>query len=139
MILDDAAAVVPESEMAKDAAVYAKLKARVPTPGWWFRGLPDDMLRFSHAWAVDGARSATGKPLLEGDPQTSVNNPPLWYEFHLSAGRFDVRGISVAGSPGMLIGFNRNLAWGASALGASSTVTFLDKAAGGHHTRNAAP
>ena len=131
MILDDAAAVVPESEMAKDAAVYARLKAKAPTPGWWYRSYPDDMLRFSHAWAVDGARSTTGKPLLESDPQTSVNNPPLWHEFHISAGRFDVRGISVAGSPGMLIGFNRNLAWGASALGASSTIAFLDKASGG--------
>ena len=30
MILDDAAAVVPESEMAKDAAVYARLKAMAP-------------------------------------------------------------------------------------------------------------
>ncbi len=131
MILDDAAAVVPETEIAKDAAVYARLKARSPTPGWWFRSYPDEMLRFSHAWAVDGARSTTGKPLLESDPQTSVNNPPLWYEFHISAGRFDARGISVAGSPSMLIGSNRSLAWGASALGASSTVTFLDKAAGG--------
>jgi penicillin G amidase len=131
MVLDDAAAVAPESEMAKDAAVYARLKTKAPTPGWWFRSLPDDMLRFSHAWAVDGTRSVTGKPLLESDPQTSVNNPPLWYEFHVSAGRFDVRGISVAGSPGMLVGFNRQLAWGASALGASSTVTFLEKPAPG--------
>ncbi len=131
MVIDDAAAVVPEEEMARNDAVYPRLKARAPTPGWWFRSYPDDMLRFSHAWAVDGSRTVSGKPLLESDPQTSVNNPPLWHEFHVSAGRLDVRGISVAGSPGMLIGFNRNLAWGATALGGSSTITFLDKASGG--------
>jgi penicillin amidase len=128
IMIDDWAAVVPESEMAKNAEVYARLKARPPTPGFWRRSLPDDMLRFSHAWAVDGTRSTSGKPLLESDPQTSVNNPPLWYEFHLSAGRFDVRGIGVAGSPAMLIGFNRQIAWGATALGAGSTVTFVEKA-----------
>lgn len=129
MMIDDSAAVVPESEMARDTAVYAALKARPQTPGFWRRSLTDDQLRFSHAWAVSGSRSVTGKPLLESDPQTAVSNPPLWYEYHLSAGRFDVRGIGVAGSPGMLIGFNRRIAWGASALGASATVTFLEKSA----------
>jgi len=127
MMIDDWAAVVPESEMAKDTEVYEKLKATPPTPGQWFRSIDDDLLKFSHAWAVDGTRSETGKPLLESDPQTPVNNPPLWWEFHLSAGAFNVRGIGVAGSPGMLIGFNRRLAWGVSALGAGSTVTFIEK------------
>lgn len=131
MVIDDAAAVVPETEMAKDAEVYARLKATPPTPGHWFRSFPDEALKFSHAWAVSGSRSTTGKPILESDPQTSVNNPPLWYEFHLSAGRFDVRGIGVAGSPAMLIGFNRHIAWGASALGAGATLTFLERLAPG--------
>lgn len=131
MIIDDWAAVVPESEMARHGELYARLKATPPTPGFWFRSLPDDLLRFSHAWAVSGSRSVTGKPLLESDPQTLVNNPPLWYEFHLSGGRFDVRGIGVAGSPALLIGFNRFIAWGASALGAAATVTFIEKLAPG--------
>jgi penicillin amidase len=127
MVIDDWAAVVPEAEMARQAELYARLKATPPTPGFGFRSLPDELLRFSHAWAVSGARSVTGKPLLESDPQTPVNHPPLWYEFHLSGGRFDVRGIGVAGSPALLIGFNRYIAWGASALGAGSVVTFLEK------------
>lgn len=125
--IDDAAAVVPEAEMARDAAVYARLKARPPVPGFLRRSPAEGALRFSHAWAVGGSRSETGKPILESDPQTSVNNPPLWWEFHLSAGRFDVRGIGFPGAPAMLIGFNRHLAWGASALGAGSTVVFLEK------------
>ena len=127
MMLDDVAAVVPESEMAKFPEIYAKLKATPPTPGNWFRFIPDELLKFSNAWAVGGSRSVTGKPLLESDPQTSVNYPALWYEFHLSAGRFDVRGVGVAGSPGMLIGFNRRVAWGVTALGTGSTVTFIER------------
>lgn len=127
MMIDDEAAVVPESEMARNEAVYGQLKATPPQPGFWRRSLPDEMLQFSHAWAVAGSRTTTGKPLLESDPQTPVSNPPLWYEFHVSGGRFDVRGIGVAGSPAMLIGFNRFIAWGASALGAGSGVTFIEK------------
>jgi penicillin amidase len=127
MVIDDAAAVVPESEMAKDKAVYARLKAMKHTPAYFLRSADREPLHFSHAWAVDGARSTTGKPILESDPQTSVNNPALWYEFHLCAGRYDVRGIGVAGCPAMLIGWNRRVAWGATALGAGCDLTFLDK------------
>lgn len=130
MVMDDWAAVVPESEMAKEPEIYHRLKSTPPTPGYQPSSTPDEMLTFSHAWAIDGSRSVTGKPLLESDPQTSVNNPPLWYEFHLSAGRFNVRGIGVAGSPGLLIGFNERIAWGLSALGAHATVTFLEKPSG---------
>lgn len=128
-IIDDAAAIVSEAEMARNGEVYARLKARDRIPGYWFRSIPDELLRFSHAWAVGGERSETGGPLLESDPQVAVSNPPLWYEFHIAAGRFDVRGIAVAGAPGMLIGFNRNVAWGATALGAGSSVAFIEKLA----------
>ncbi|MBK9166848.1 MAG: penicillin acylase family protein [Bryobacterales bacterium] len=129
-IIDDEAAIVPESEMARLGAVYDEIKATPPTPGYWFRSLPAEQLKFSHAWAVGGEKSVTGKPLLQGDPQVPVSNPALWYEFHLHAGTFNVRGISVAGSPGMLVGFNDRLAWGASALGTGSTATFLDRRRG---------
>ena len=127
MVIDDWAAVVPESEMAKDKEIYARLKGMRPQPGYRLRAADRNPLRFSHAWAVDGARSTTGKPILESDPQTSVNNPPLWYEFHLCAGRYDTRGIGVAGCPAFLIGWNRHIAWGVTALGAGSGVTFVEK------------
>jgi penicillin amidase len=126
-ILDDAAAIVSEAEMARDIEPYARLKAQKPIPGFAPEGTPMPEAHFSHAWAFGGARTTTGKPILESDPQVPVTNPPWWYEYHLAAGRFDVRGIGVAGCPAMLIGFNRRLAWGLTALGAGSTLTFLDK------------
>jgi penicillin amidase len=131
MVLDDEAAIVPETEMAKDREAYRRLKARAPVLGFVFRPSGTGEPRFSHAWTVSGARSTTGKPILESDPQVPVTNPPWWYEYHLSAGTFDVRGISLPGSPGMMIGFNRHIAWGITALGAGSTVTFLEKLAPG--------
>ncbi|MBI2926585.1 MAG: penicillin acylase family protein [Verrucomicrobia bacterium] len=127
LVIDDFAAVVSEAEMAKDRAAYARLKAMKRVRSLLPRSLPDESIKLSHAWAVDGTRSTTGKPILESDPQTSVNNPALWYEFHLAAGRYDVRGVGVAGCPALLIGWNRRVAWGATALGIGSTVTFLEK------------
>jgi penicillin amidase len=78
----------------------------------------------SHAWVVSGAKSATGKPILESDPQIAVTAPSLWHEIHLHGGRYNVRGIGVAGAPGLLIGYNERMAWGATALGSDNADLF---------------
>ena len=73
--------------------------------------------------------SKTGKPLLESDPQLPLVHAPFFYEFHLAAGPIDARGLGIPGCPGLFIGFNRHIAWGASALGTGSQVVFLEKLA----------
>ena len=69
----------------------------------------------SHAWVISGNRTTTGSAILHSDPQITIYSPSIWYEFHIAGGEFDARGIGVAGAPGMLIGWNRNIAWGATA------------------------
>ncbi|MBI4482163.1 MAG: penicillin acylase family protein [Acidobacteria bacterium] len=54
---------------------------------------------------------------LDEDVQISVTSPPLWYEIHLSGKTYRVRGLGVAGCPGILIGWNDHVAWGVTALG----------------------
>jgi penicillin amidase len=127
MVIDDAGAVVPEFEMAKDQEVYARLKTMPKMPGFELRGAPAEPRKMSHAWAVSGRRSTTGKPILESDPQLPLSSPPFFYEFHLAAGPIDARGLGIPGCPGLFIGFNRRIAWGGSALGVDSIVTFLDR------------
>ncbi len=80
--------------------------------------------KFSHAWVVGGERSTTGSTLLVSMPQTQVTNPPLLYEFHIAGKTFNARGIGPAGSPGILIGFTPNVAWGLTALGADQADLF---------------
>jgi penicillin amidase len=129
LVIDDSAAIVSEAEMAKDVAVYQRLKQRERMPGLNLRpaGVGDEGRKMSHAWAVSGRRSTTGKPILESDPQLSLSSPPFFYEFHLAAGRIDARGLGIPGCPGLFIGWNRRIAWGASALGVDAHVTFLDQ------------
>ncbi len=66
----------------------------------------------SNSWAVAGARTETGRPLVANDPHLGVTMPGTWYAIHLRAGDLDVAGVSLAGAPGVLIGHNRNAAWG---------------------------
>lgn len=127
MVVENEAAIVSESDMAKDREVYPRLKSRSPMPGFLLQGAPGEGQKMSHAWAVSGTRSTTGKPILESDPQLPLSSPPFFYEFHLSAGRLNARGLGLPGCPGLFIGFNQRIAWGASALGADSSIVFLDR------------
>ena len=88
--------------------------------------------KFSHAWVVGGRKTSTGAAVLVSDPQTPVRNPSLWMEFHVSGRTFNVRGIGVPGSPGLLIGFNQRVAWGLTALGADQADLFRLQTAPDH-------
>jgi len=83
--------------------------------------------RFSHAWVVGKSRTTDGSAVLVSDPQTPVRNPSLFYEFHFSGKTFNARGIGVAGSPILLIGFTPDVAWGLTALGADQADLFVLK------------
>ncbi len=83
--------------------------------------------RFSHAWVVGKDRTTNGSAVLVSDPQTPVRNPSLFCEFHVSGKTFNARGMGVPGSPNILIGFTRQVAWGLTALGADQADLFLLK------------
>ena len=67
----------------------------------------------SNAWVVGGSHTASGLPLLAGDPHQGLSMPTLWYEVGLrtSDGQYDVVGASLPGLPGIEIGHNAHIAW----------------------------
>lgn len=65
----------------------------------------------SNCVALGGSRTASGKPLLEGDPHLSVRNPAIWYEIAMSGPGYEIAGFSIPGLPGIGIGHNARLAW----------------------------
>jgi len=72
----------------------------------------------SNNWAVAGSRTRSGFPLLSNDPHLVLTLPSIWYELQLNAPGIDVYGATLAGAPGVIIGFNRKTAWGLTVLGA---------------------
>jgi penicillin G amidase len=66
----------------------------------------------SNNWAIAGSRSATGKPILANDPHLRLQLPSLWFEIQLSTPDHSVYGVSLPGSPCVIIGFNQKVAWG---------------------------
>lgn len=70
----------------------------------------------SNAWAISGARTASGKPLLASDPHLEWAVPSTWYMVHLKAPGLNVSGVSLAGIPSVIIGHNERIAWGMTNL-----------------------
>ena len=65
----------------------------------------------SNAWALSGRRTASGKPLLAGDPHIAYSLPAVWYEAHLSAPGFELYGHHQALNPFALLGHNQAFGW----------------------------
>jgi penicillin amidase len=65
----------------------------------------------SNNWAVSGKRSATGSPLIAGDPHLSPSMPGIWYQVDLQVGDRFVRGASLPGLPGVTYGQNNDVCW----------------------------
>jgi|tagenome__1003787_1003787.scaffolds.fasta_scaffold20989475_5 penicillin amidase len=65
----------------------------------------------SNNWAVSGHRSTTGMPLLAGDPHITTSMPDCWYALEGSTPQLELRGGSMPGFPGLVIGHTRHVAW----------------------------
>lgn len=81
----------------------------------------------SNNWAVAGSRTASGLPLLANDPHLRLGLPSIWYEIQLSAPGLRCRGVSLPGSPGIVIGFNDSIAWGVTNAGRDVKDYYLIK------------
>ena len=73
----------------------------------------------SNEWAVGAAHSSSGHALLANDPHLRLGIPGVWYLVDLHRGGFHVAGGSLAGTPGVILGHNDSIAWGAT----NGTVT----------------
>ncbi|KUJ37577.1 Acyl-homoserine lactone acylase QuiP [Streptomyces sp. MBT84] len=90
----------------------------------------------SNSWVVDGKHTITGKPLLANDPHLSASLPSVWYQMGLhcttlsSKCQYDVTGYTFAGMPGVIIGHNKDIAWGMTNSGVDVTDLYLEKLSG---------
>ncbi len=72
----------------------------------------------SNNWIVAGEHTASGDAILANDPHLSLSSPGVWWMNHINTARaggdWDTMGVSFAGLPGITLGFNRNVSWGAT-------------------------
>jgi penicillin amidase len=80
----------------------------------------------SNDWVVSGAHTATGKPLLANDTHLGLMLPPIWYEVHVTAPGWNVKGFTLPGAPLVIIGHNDRIAWGFTNNGADVQDLYIE-------------
>lgn len=78
-------------------------------------------------WAVAPQQARAGKSLLAGDMQLPTTLPGLWNSVQINAPKYQAAGLSLAGMPGVLTGFNGKVAWAMSAVKGDSQDLFLEQ------------
>jgi penicillin amidase len=104
---------------------YAALAAKVPLLR---QALSRDRAQTgSNQWAVSGRVAAGGHPLLANDPHLGLDAPSTFYPVHLQAGETDAQGSGFAGTPGVIVGNNRFISWGATVNPMDVTDTYAEQ------------
>ncbi len=81
----------------------------------------------SNNWAVGGAKTASGKALLAGDPHLHQTLPAIWYQLDAAAPDVQFSGVTFPGVPLVLIGHNRHIAWSETNVQNQVTLFYLEK------------
>src|SRR5271165_4659511 len=81
----------------------------------------------SNNWALNGARTGSGNPILCGDPHQPFWVPSSWYEFALHGPEDNVAGAGHPGLPGLWWGSNGTTAWGITNNAASTRDLYREE------------
>ena len=87
----------------------------------------------SNNWVISPAKSASGHTMVASDPHLGLPAPAVFHPIALHvqsddpAQQLDVAGMSFAGTPGVVLGFNKHIAWGATVAVYDVNDVYLDK------------
>jgi len=95
----------------------------------------DDCAIGSNEWAVSGAHTASGKPLMSNDMHIPHTIPNIWYEVDLKApglngSDFHVAGVATPGAPFVTAGHNDHISWGFTSLYGDTQDLYIEKVNG---------
>ena len=117
----DHAALKPDPGLAAAAARLAAALPRFPD-AWTQPGSA------SNEWAVDGGHSATGAPILAGDPHLAFGFPGVWYLARIDSPAGTLAGATAPGVPFLVLGHNGHIAWTFTSTGADVQDVFIEAA-----------
>ncbi len=80
----------------------------------------------SNAWAVSGSKTESGYPMLAGDPHMGLSIPGFWYELKVDIPALKLGGATIPGSPFIVLGQNRRMAWSMTNIMADDTDFFVE-------------
>ncbi len=121
----------PEASLANPTLEQAALKLAQALPSFPAPFTLPSMA--SNEWAVDGRHTATGAPLLAGDPHLAFSLPGIWYLARLEWPGHVLAGATAPGAPFLVIGHNGHIAWTFTTTGADVQDVFIETPVDAEH------
>jgi penicillin amidase len=81
----------------------------------------------SNVWVAGGTRTRGRLPLLANDPHLRLQMPGHWYLAHLQAPGLAVIGATLPSLPFVVLGRNRDIAWGFTNTGSDTQDLFVER------------
>jgi penicillin amidase len=66
----------------------------------------------SNNWVISPTKTVTGSTILCNDPHLTFTLPSKWYFVSISSPSLQVLGVTLPGTPGVVIGRNQSISWG---------------------------
>jgi penicillin G amidase len=106
----DRLCIPPGADASRWIASLAELREPVRALGLLAASTDSD--GGSNNWALAPGRTATGRPIVAGDPHRAFELPGMYAQMHLACDQFDVIGLTVPGVPAFPhFGHNAHVAW----------------------------
>ena len=81
----------------------------------------------SNNWAISKERTKNGASIFCSDMHLPLSMPSMWNMIHIRCGTYDVAGMSIAGAPIVVAGYNGHIAWGMTMVMADNQDLFLEQ------------
>ncbi len=81
----------------------------------------------SNNWAVSGSNTRSGKPLMANDTHLPLSMPSYWNFVQIRSPKFQAAGVTIAGVPAVVAGFNGKLGWGMTMVMGDTQDLFLEQ------------
>ncbi|HAW23498.1 MAG TPA: penicillin acylase family protein [Pseudomonas sp.] len=81
----------------------------------------------SNNWAVSGSNTRSGKPILANDTHLPLSMPSYWNFVQIRSPKFQAAGVTIAGVPAVVAGFNGKLGWGMTMVMGDTQDLFLEQ------------
>jgi acyl-homoserine-lactone acylase len=81
----------------------------------------------SNNWAVSGSHTRSGKPLMANDTHLPLSMPSYWNFVQIRSPKFQAAGVTIAGLPAIVAGFNGKLGWGMTMVMGDTQDLFLEQ------------
>jgi acyl-homoserine-lactone acylase len=122
---------LPAEEAKKLSAIDPKQLNRLVAQ---WDGLRDDLRRSmsvnlpaSNNWALSGARTKSGRPIVCDDTHLELLMPNSWMMIHQKCPTYEAAGVMAPGIPLVMLGFNGSVAWGVTMVMADNQDIFVEK------------